>query len=87
MNQRKYNPPSFVYPWQKHHISRGCCEVAAKRCTKKCGARVVFVFCLLLLHVLATKNCSCCFQRLDYSSFSVVTYHRESDFLKACNAM
>lgn len=55
MNQRKYNPPSFVYPWQKHHISRGCCEVAAKRCTKKCGARVVFVFCLLLLHVLATK--------------------------------
>jgi len=54
MDQRKNNPPSFVYAWQKRHISRGSREVAAKRYTKKWDALVVFVFCLLLLNVLAT---------------------------------
>lgn len=38
--------------------------MAAKRCTKKCGARVVFVFCLLLLHVLATKIVDVAFKGL-----------------------
>lgn len=52
MDQRKNNPPSFAYAWQKRHILQGSREVAAKRCTKRCDARVVFVFCLLLLHVL-----------------------------------
>lgn len=54
MDQRKNNPPSFAYAWQKRHILQGSRKVAAKRCTKKCDARVVFVFCLLLLHVLVT---------------------------------
>ena len=56
MDQRKNNPPPFVYAWQKRHILQGSREVAAKRCTKKCDARVVFVFCLLLLHVLVTTD-------------------------------
>lgn len=53
MDLRKNNPPSFVYAWQES-LLRGSREVAAKRCIKKCDARVVFVFCLLLLHVLVT---------------------------------
>ena len=56
MDQRKNNPPPFVYAWQKRHILQGSREVAAKRCTKKCDARVVSVFCLLLLHVLVTTD-------------------------------
>lgn len=52
MDQRKNNPPTFVYAWQKRHILQGSSEVAAKRCTKKCDTRVVFVFGLLLSHVL-----------------------------------
>ena len=54
MDQRKNNPPSFAYAWQKRHILQGSREVAAKRCTKRCDARVVFVFCLLLLHTFYT---------------------------------
>lgn len=64
MDQRKNNPPSFAYAWQKRHILQGSREVAAKRCTKRCDARVVFVFCLLFLHVLGYHSCRSCFQRL-----------------------
>lgn len=56
MDQRKNKPPPFVYAWQKRHILQGSREAAAKRCTKKCDARVVSVFCLLLLHVLVTTD-------------------------------
>lgn len=83
MDQRKNNPPPFVYAWQKRHILHGSREVAAKRCTKKCDARVL----LVTFTRSCYDRCRSCFQRLDYSSSNVVTYHRESDFLKACNAM
>lgn len=56
IDQKKNNLLSFVYYWRKRHISRGSREVAAKRCTKKCNARVMFVFCLLLLHVFVTTD-------------------------------
>lgn len=63
--------------------------MAAKRCAKKCNARVVFVFCLLLLHVLDTRELVVvAFNDLITRLINAVTYHRESDFLKACiNAM
>lgn len=63
--------------------------MAAKRCTKKCNARVVFVFCLLLLHVLDTRErVVVAFNDLITRLINAVIYHRESDFLKACiNAM